>query len=324
MSNKNKSELVPCKKQDFLDNDPPIRGQNYYCISFLSPEDVIKKKEGYFFETYIKNFSLEMNEFFNRLTEKYQDEKDTFIQLKDRFHFIFDRDGINDNYINYYNLHSEELEKAYYEANGFQTSIRGVKVRGVFDSFAGAENRCKVLKSIDSNFNVFVAEIGAWCPWSPNPDDIEDQVHSETQLNTLNKHYKDNVEMRNQFYEERKRELLHLANEKKNNNSANTSSNLENNNNSNISGNNNNSTNTSSILENNNPADTSNNLENNSNISGNNNNSANTSNNLVNNSNNNPADTSSNLENISSCNTQINNSTSIQEMIESPDTWPKK
>lgn len=322
MSNKNKSELVPCKKQDFLDNDPPIRGQNYYCISFLSPEDVIKKKEAYFFETYIKNFSLEMNEFFDRITEKYPDEKDTFIQLKDRFHFIFDRDGINDNYINYYNLHSEELEKAYYEANGFQTSIRGVKVRGVFDSFAGAENRCKVLKSIDSNFNVFVAEIGAWCPWSPNPDDIEDQVHSETQLNTLNKHYKDNVEMRNQFYEERKRELLHLANEKKNNNnndSTHTSSNLEN-----IFGNNNNSTNTSSNLENNNPADTSSNLENNSVISGNNNNSANTSNNLVYNSNNNPADTSSNSENISSCNTQINNSTSIQDMIESPDTWPKK
>lgn len=216
MTTSKKENLVSCKEQDFLENDPPIRGQSYCCISFLSPEDVIKRKEAYFFETYIKNFSEQMNEFFARMEEKYPNEKDTFFQIKDRFHHVFDFNGINDDYTNYYNLHSEELEKAYYEANDFQTSIRGVKIRGVFDSVAGAKNRCKVIKAIDGTFHVYVAEMGAWCPWSPNPDDIEDQEHAETQLNTLTKNYKENISMRNEFYEKRKRELIDI---KKNKNS---------------------------------------------------------------------------------------------------------
>lgn len=216
-TSKKKENLVSCKEQDFLENDPPIRGQSYCCISFLSPEDVIKRKEAYFFETYIKNFSEQMNEFFDRMEEKYPNDKDTFFQIKDRFHHIFDVNGINDDYTNYYNLHSEELEKAYYEANDFQTSIRGVKIRGVFDSVAGAKNRCKVIKGIDGTFHVYVAEMGAWCPWSPNPDDIEDQEHAETQLNTLTKNYKENISMRNEFYEKRKKELIDIKKNKNNN-----------------------------------------------------------------------------------------------------------
>ena len=33
------------EKKDFLETDPCIRGQNYVCVSFVSPEQVLKNKK---------------------------------------------------------------------------------------------------------------------------------------------------------------------------------------------------------------------------------------------------------------------------------------
>ena len=41
--------LVSTKEKDYLDEDKPIRGQNYCLVSFLSPEDILKEKEVYYF-----------------------------------------------------------------------------------------------------------------------------------------------------------------------------------------------------------------------------------------------------------------------------------
>ena len=43
---------VPTKEVDYLDEDKPLRGQNYVCLSFLSPEDVLNNKEVFYFEHY--------------------------------------------------------------------------------------------------------------------------------------------------------------------------------------------------------------------------------------------------------------------------------
>jgi hypothetical protein len=64
-----------------------------------------------------------------------------------------------------------------------------------------------VLKKLDGKFHVYVAEVGCWCPWSPNPEDVQEQEFAETQLNTMMKHYKDNQVKKDIYYEERKREL---------------------------------------------------------------------------------------------------------------------
>ena len=39
------SPVVYTKETDYLDEDKPIRGQNYVCLSFLSPEDVLANKD---------------------------------------------------------------------------------------------------------------------------------------------------------------------------------------------------------------------------------------------------------------------------------------
>ena len=43
--------------EDFLTVDDPIRGQNFVCISFLSPENVIKDKNTYILHEFLKDIS---------------------------------------------------------------------------------------------------------------------------------------------------------------------------------------------------------------------------------------------------------------------------
>ena len=36
------------KEEDFLENDPEIPGQKYCCLSFISPEDVLERKDVFY------------------------------------------------------------------------------------------------------------------------------------------------------------------------------------------------------------------------------------------------------------------------------------
>lgn len=208
MSNtKVNSNLVPVSEMDYLEADPPLRGQNYVCLSFISPEDVIAKKEHFFFEKFIQNFTKEVQELFDGLSVRYPKDKDNLRLMKDKYPYLFDKGAIGEEYAFYTSTHQEDLQKEYDENNNFQTSIRGLKVRGVFDTLREAQIRAEVLKKIDGKFHVYVAEMGVWCPWSPHPDDIQNQEFAETQLNTLMKHYKENQTKKDIFYQERKNEL---------------------------------------------------------------------------------------------------------------------
>lgn len=210
----NKFKYVSTKELDVLDQDPPLRGQNYVCLSFISPEDVIKRKDVFFFENFLNNFSSDMTEFMSKLEEFYPDQVGKISAIKERYNYVFDKKTLTDEFNFYVTNHSEKLESEYYEQNNFQTTIRGLKVRGVFESLKEAEIRSQVLRKIDEKFNVYVAEVGCWCPWSPNPEDIKDQQWAETQLNTLMKEYKDNQAKKDEFFEQRKRDLQ-FANVKK-------------------------------------------------------------------------------------------------------------
>ncbi len=106
---------------------------------------------------------------------------------------------------------STEIESDYHRDNNFQTSIRGLKVRGVFDTIEEAKNRSEFLKKIDNKFDIFIGQVGVWCPWSPNPNDLQNQEYSETQLNTLMKKYKENMQSKDILFEQRKQDQVNLA-----------------------------------------------------------------------------------------------------------------
>jgi len=87
-------------------------------------------------------------------------------------------------------------------------TIRGLKIRGVYDTYERAQERAKALQNEDPDFHVFVGEMGKWLPWDPNPDSAEDQEYAESELNDLMKAYKQNQEKAKLMEKERKNEML--------------------------------------------------------------------------------------------------------------------
>lgn len=159
--------------EDFLEVDQPIPGQSYCCLSFLSPENVLKKKETFLIKKYLKTVGNEIDK--DKVEEQYED-------------FIY--------------TNREVLEKEFYEGQDFTTTVRGLKVRGVYDTLREAQVRAKVLQKRDPNFNVFVGQVGYWLPWDPHPHRIENQEYAEGELNNLVKKYKENQAKKDMHFQE--------------------------------------------------------------------------------------------------------------------------
>jgi hypothetical protein len=196
--------LVSTKEVDFLDEDKAIRNQNYCCLSFLSPEDVLVNKENYYFFKFLENFSKDMTMLLDNLSLKYPDSKDLVDTIKSNHNYIFNTKDMDEQYKFFKSVHSDNIEKEFHRENNFTTSVRGIKVRGVFDTVEEAKNRCEFLKKVDNKFDIYIGQVGCWCPWSPNPNDLQDQEYSETQLNTLMKQYKKNMDDRDEVFDKRK------------------------------------------------------------------------------------------------------------------------
>jgi hypothetical protein len=204
-------ELVSVKEMDMLDQDPPVRGQKYACVSFLSPEKVLKQKDTFMFHKFIDHFSKDVAELFTNACEKFKEHPDIVDMLnniKERHAYIFDENNLKEEYLLFQGHNNETLETEFYELNKFQTSIRGLKIRGCYDSVQEAQKRAENLKKRDPYFDVYVAEVGCWVPWDPHPQGVEQQEYTEDTLNTLMKQYKDNVDQGKIAYEERKQNML--------------------------------------------------------------------------------------------------------------------
>jgi hypothetical protein len=104
--------------------------------------------------------------------------------------------------------YNDELNAAFEKVSNKKTSVRGVKVRGVYDSYGQAEKRAKELQRTDRSFHVFVGQVGYWLPWDPNADQVQEEEYLESELNNLMGEYKKNEINRDIFYEDQKREKL--------------------------------------------------------------------------------------------------------------------
>tara|TARA_B100001175_G_scaffold312218_1_gene317846 strand:- start:955 stop:1623 length:669 start_codon:yes stop_codon:yes gene_type:complete len=163
--------------EDFLTVDDPVRGQNFVCISFLSPESVIKNKETFILHEFLKDISSKYDISHHELIDKFDDFK-------------------------YKN--EKTLTDQFNEENDFRTNIRAVKIRGVYDTKKEADFRAKKLQNKDQYHNVFVGEIGYWLPWDPSHsyiDDIDGEYLNKD-LNTLMKKYQENQDHKNLHFEE--------------------------------------------------------------------------------------------------------------------------
>jgi len=211
------------EEEDHLEVDKQVPGQNFACVSFLSPEKVLKSKEEFTFYNYHRCKTQEHN---NRLKTNMENllkkAEDNTLKIADVAHLKknmekgFELDTISfeewkEKYEDFLFSKAQEIGEVFDKANNFQTSVRGVKVRGTYDSYREAEIRAKVLQKLDPLFDVFVGQVGYWLAWSPDTNLMENQEHSNEDLNTLMKGKKENAAQRDMFYEERKREMKEAA-----------------------------------------------------------------------------------------------------------------
>jgi hypothetical protein len=224
--------------EDFLDEDDEISGQRYVLLSFLSPEKVLDKKDLFFFRQFlhayevdwkIKNLEKFLVESVNHINGQL-DEKVADLEKSEQFDsaaicrknklsvtdimskyttFIqgnkveLNKTKINEAYEDFLYSHKAKLDEKFHAENDFHTTMRGVKVRGVYGNPKEAEIKAKKLQGKDKYHNIFMADVGKWTPWDPSSYEVKDQEYNNDQLNSLMKKYKENEDSREKFFDER-------------------------------------------------------------------------------------------------------------------------
>lgn len=214
------SNSTPPKYVDILEEDKSIAGQKFVCVSFVSPENVLKQKNLFLFENFLKHFdfSKSMSKFqqflnfmsfkynlnFEKIMEDYQDfiknEKDSLIN-----------DSIEAEYKTFLDQNEENLEKQFSEQHNFQTSVRGVKIRGSFPTQQEAELRCKLLRENDPHHDIYVGPVGVWMPWEPEAYKTGKVEYLEKELNELMHEKVRNEEKAKQEFEARVKQTKEKA-----------------------------------------------------------------------------------------------------------------
>lgn len=206
---KKNKEVIPVKEQDFLEEDDEIRTQQFACVSFIDPDEIVKTKEVYLFENFMKSFSNDMNHLFSTLKEKYSDIDNVgiFNTIQNHYEYVF-KNEIQDEFNYFKKNKAEDLETEYYKTQGCIPTKRGFKIRGSYQTMEEAKLRAKKLQAKDKNFHIHIAQVGCWCLFNPNEDDIEDQEYAYDELNTMMKQYRDNRKKADEHYEERKNSMI--------------------------------------------------------------------------------------------------------------------
>ena len=238
--------------EDYLTEDPEISSQRVVLLSFLSPEKILANKDIFMFQQFLKDYEIQWrtskleawmasqllatNDRLEKLAGSLdskalsgaaQEVRSNLLRV-DRFvedfkeHVRKNTKDIKANHLNqefedFMFKNGEKLEEEFFAQNEFRTTIRGIKVRGVFPSEAEASVRAKRLQKADPNFNIFMGSVGKWMAWDPDPSRVPNQEYANEQLNTLMKKYRENEEGRDQFYNEQKTRRIGEAKVKKEN-----------------------------------------------------------------------------------------------------------
>lgn len=201
------AEETSRKDMDFLGVDNTIPGQSWVCLSFISPETMIKERNKFYF-----------TQFLNSLTQPLELPDEVKLDHSTKFEELVKNgvtyDAVNDAWEDFLHVNGENLSRKFEETTDGRTSVRGLKVRGVYATWQEAKERSDRLAELDKSHHVYVAQVGYWLPWDPAPMEVPEQEYQNKQLNELMKRYEENLACRDQFYEQRKREKLREAMER--------------------------------------------------------------------------------------------------------------
>tara|TARA_Y100000816_G_scaffold269519_1_gene232516 strand:+ start:3488 stop:4450 length:963 start_codon:yes stop_codon:yes gene_type:complete len=203
------------KYVDVLDEDKPIANQKFVCVSFVSPETILKQKNVFYFEKFLRNYELsksmeKYHQFLNFIAFKYNLSSDVLLEDFKEFAKeeidVLKEETITNDYKNFLDAKEEEMEADFNRDFQFQTSVRGIKVRGVYPSLEEAELRCKMLREIDPNHDVYVGPVGLWMPWEPEAYKTGRVEYMEDELNQLMHEKNKNQQFAKAAFEKRVKE----------------------------------------------------------------------------------------------------------------------
>ena len=90
-------------------------------------------------------------------------------------------------------------------------TLRGLKIRGVYETKEEARERCEELQITDPNFHVFVGEVGKWLPWDSDPNSVKDQHYQQKELQDLMKGYEENLTRAKKMQDQRREDMVKNA-----------------------------------------------------------------------------------------------------------------
>jgi len=211
----NSDGTINSKYIDLLDEDKSVAGQKFACISFISPEKVIKQREIFEFEQFLKqwdmNKSLEkFNHFLSFLSYKYNlkmDDLSTDLQefCKEEKDNLF-LTTLEDDYKTFLDTNEERMNEEFRKQHDFQTNVRGLKIRGSYPTQQEAELRCKMLREVDPNHDVYVGPVGTWIPFHPEAYKTGRVEYLEDELNQIMNEKEKNEKTAKVEFEKRVRE----------------------------------------------------------------------------------------------------------------------
>jgi len=205
---------------DLLDEDKPIANQKFVCMSFCSPEKILKQKEIFFFEEFLKNWEFNKSmekflQFINFISFKYnisfEDLNNDFREFVKEEKNNLTNSSLADDYKTYLDNHEDELQKKFDINNSFQTNTRGLKIRGTYPTQEEAELRCKMLREIDPNHDIMVGPVGMWMPWDPEAYKTGRVEYMEEELNQLMHEKQKNESNAKTAFEQRVKETKQKA-----------------------------------------------------------------------------------------------------------------
>jgi DNA-binding XRE family transcriptional regulator len=177
-----------------LEEDAVIETQKFVCLSFVSPDKILKQKDIFFFEHFVKHWEInkslhKFKEFLQFQCVKYNIDFNK--SMKDLEEFIeaekqtIAQSDIEEDFGIFMEKYEEELQLKFDELNKFQTSVRGLKIRGSFATKEEADAFSIELRNTDPNHSIYVGDVGKWLPWDPSPTKTGEVNYMDGELNKL-------------------------------------------------------------------------------------------------------------------------------------------
>lgn len=238
----------PQVKLDYLRPDPEVPGQQWCVMAFVSPEDMIEKKNLFMMDKffvdqvnqYYVDTSVHMARDINaKLFKAFEDKIEKLGKSKSAHHkqvmeelsairkeleideaafsaecLHSHKAGLEDFKAKFddYKVQRTDLEREFDTANQQRTSVRGVKFCGAYPFQEAAMERAQFLsENVERHVDHLVCQSFHWAPFDPNINAIKDQRYMNQELNELVRRRNENELMKQKFFEENKRQQLEKA-----------------------------------------------------------------------------------------------------------------